>query len=514
MEDRTLSAKAQPLLRTRLCAGAWGIVSVQMLLMVATLALFWPTTLSMFAKWQPSDSDTYGHGYLILAICFWLLIRNRHRVQDVVPQSNLLAATALIAVAGVWLVALRSGIQSAHQALMPVLMWLAICAALGPRIALRCSFAIGYLFFAVPIWDVINSVLQSATVVATDVLLKLTHVNAYVDGNIVHLAAGIFEIAGGCSGLHFFIVALALAALYGEMSDDSIRVRVSLVVFAAVLAALSNWVRVYAIILAGYLTDMHHYLVRVEHYRFGWAVFAVMMTLFLVIARRLPAKDAEVVRVAVPIEVVSREVLTRCALLGLIALAVVPVWNLLVPVRAAAAPAALLPLNPGQWQGPGAQIDRDDWKPAFAGADVARWGNYASGGRHVVMYTAAYLSQEPGRQLAGYANSVVGHETQLVSQARLAGAVPKIEAVVEDKAGTAVIWYFYQVGGAVTNRGAVAGFSYGLRSLIGAPLSRVVAARSACIPDCRAARAALADFMDAVDASQSISSPTPKGAHL
>lgn len=505
MDDRAFSSKALLPLRTRLFAGAWGIASVQVLLVVATLGLFWPTTLSMFAKWQLSDSDTYGHGYLILAICFWLLIRNRERSGDPAPRPNLLAALALVGVGCVWLVALRSGIQSAHQTLIPVLMWLVVCAALGLPIALRCSFAIGYLFFAVPIWDVINSALQSATVVATDVLLKVTHINAYMDGNMVQLASGVFEIAGGCSGLHFFIVALALAALYGEMSDDSIKIRVALVALAAVLAAVSNWVRVYIIILAGYLTDMQHYLVRVEHYRFGWVVFAVMMALFLLIARRLPANDADAVREA-RIETSSPAMLTRGVLLGLIASALAPAWNLLVPVKAAPAPAPdrLLPSNPGQWQGPSAGFD---WKPVFAGADIVRLGRYSSGERHVAMYMAVYLSQEPGRQLAGYGNSIAGAEAEPMSHSRVAGIVPTIEAVVQDKSGTAVIRYFYQVGDSVASRGAIAGLSYGLRSLIGAPLSRVVAMRSACVPDCEAARIALMDFTSAVDLSKRISVP-------
>ena len=51
-----------------------------------------------------------------------------------------------------------------------------------------------------------------------------------------HVPAGSLEIAGGCSGLHFFIVGVAIAALYGELNRDSLRTRVQLVALAALLA--------------------------------------------------------------------------------------------------------------------------------------------------------------------------------------------------------------------------------------------------------------------------------------
>ncbi len=40
--------------------------------------------------------------------------------------------------------------------------------------------------------------------------------------------------------------------------------------------------------VAGYLTDMQHYLVRVDHYYFGWALFAVAMAVFFLLARGKP----------------------------------------------------------------------------------------------------------------------------------------------------------------------------------------------------------------------------------
>lgn len=502
MEDQAVPAKAlEPAsaswLRRR--DRGWTYVGIELLLVAATLGLCWPTTLSLFARWQPRDDSTYGHGYLILAISLWLLLRNPDRLRSIAPRSSVAAALLSIPVALVWLVTMRAGIQSAHQLLLPVLMGLAVSAALGWPIAFRSAFAIGYLFFALPIWDSANGILQTATVVAADALLQVTGVNAYVEGNTVHLASGVFEIAGGCSGLHFFIVALALAALYGEIGNDKLKVRVQLLALAAVIALLTNWLRVYSIILAGYLTDMQHYLVRVEHYRFGWVVFAIMMAGFFLFARRLPSTEVAVGK-AQPVDEASQLALIRGTFVALVLLAWAPAWNLIAPIKAAtlASQDTLLPNNPGAWQGP-LPTAVNDWKPVFVDADVTRTGDYVAGDKRLVMYTAIYLYQAQGRELVGFHNSVAGEGTDIVSQSRLGAPVPAAQMTVEDGGGTALIRYFYQVGTTTTNRGIAAELYYGLHSLLEAPVSRIVAARAACLPDCESARVALDDLMNSID---------------
>lgn len=479
----------------------WLIVAAELLIVCTAAALFWPTTLSLLVRWEPSSSTTYGHGYLIVVISLWLLVRNRDRLRALEPRPNLWAAALLVPLGFVWLVVLRAGVESAHQVLLPVFLWLAVCAALGPAIAWRSTFPIAYLFFGLPVWDLINGALQTGTVVAADFLLRLSHVNAYVEGNVVHLAAGVFEIAGGCSGLHFFIVAMALATLSGEINNDTRKVRVQLLALAAALALLTNWVRVYTIIMAGYLTDMQHYLVRVEHYKFGWVVFAVMMALYFLIARRFPVSDGAVPAQQKQYTAESPRGVATGIAIALIAQMPASAWNMLVPLANAAAPrhGALLPRDPGRWQGPTPATGKA-WQPVFVGADLTDFGEYTAAGRRVSMYTAIYLSQVQGRELTGYSNSIAGKGAAVVADGRRAGKVPMREMVMENHAGTSVVRYFYRVDATTHDHDTLAAVSYGLQSLTHAPLSRVVAVRAACASDCNAARAALDDFMSAVAA--------------
>ena len=108
-------------------------------------------------------------------------------------------ALLAIAAAGVpWYVATASGIQIGHQALLPALMIGAIAAVGGLAIARASAFPVGYLYFAVPVWSLVNTPLQSLTTAAVTVVLRVTGIPAYVEGNFVHIPVGTFEIAGGC----------------------------------------------------------------------------------------------------------------------------------------------------------------------------------------------------------------------------------------------------------------------------------------------------------------------------
>src|SRR6185312_11077649 len=65
-----------------------------------------------------------------------------------------------------------------------------------------------------------------------------------------------------------------------------------LVVLTAIVAIVSNWVRVLTIIQAGYTTNMRHVLVSRGHYTFGWVLFTVIMSAFIWWVARPAAHDA------------------------------------------------------------------------------------------------------------------------------------------------------------------------------------------------------------------------------
>jgi exosortase A len=471
-----------------------------MALVVLGFALFWPTTASLLEQWEDTVSRTYTHGSLIIAITLWLLWRNGAAWAQVELRPSLLAFAGVLALSIVWLIAYRAGVRIAHQALLPAMIFGAFTACYGFAAARRNLLPFGFLYFAIPLWDALNPLLQSASTFAVRMLLRTAGIPAYFSGNTFTLPAGSLEIAGGCSGLHFFIVGVAIAALYGELNRDSPRTRVMLVVLAALLAMLTNWIRIFIIAVAAHLTDMQHYLVREEHYSFGWLMFVGTMTVFFLIVRRWPVQ-AQPALAAHDSSPRSRYITGLGAVLGITSLLVAPAW--LMADDNAVALENLPRMLPGAVAGwPQGSPAHSDWQPVFIGADATQRAEYSNDSRSIEGFAAVYAEQRQGKELGGFNNSVVG-ESMSVRRAASAGVGSWTALEATDSRGErSLIWYAYRLDSQWYARTLPLQVRYGVRSLTSAPVSAVVALRASCAgEDCSDARASLREFTAAMQSS-------------
>lgn len=488
---------AHDMLRATLGA-AWMRFAVLLLPVAAVVVLFLPTFEALARRWNDGETGATTQGWLIAAICLWLLQRAAKQFQSLKLQPQPLAGAALIALSFVWLLAVRTGIETAATLLLPLIGSAVMGALFGYQVMRVVAFPLGYFFFAMPAWGLLNPLLQWGSVFAVRLLIRLFGIPATFVDNNVRVPAGTFTVEGGCSGLHFFIVGLALAVLYGELQRNSMRRRVQLILIGVALTVVCNWTRVFTIVVAGHLTDMQHYVVAVEHNSLGTVLFAMYMGVFFWIASRLKDDVA-------PVESASasqpnQETSRRSGSLGLtvallfVAVLCGPVWNaMVVHMPRATMHASLLPEAPPGWSGPSAQ--RSSWRPVFAGADVHAMGRYEIQSHDVELFRAEYARQQQGEELDGYENTPLGEDA--VEQSATVMANGLVERQVIDKAGeSSLIWYGYHVGTRWFDNAFTAQLWYGLRSLFGAPLSGVVALRAACSNDCENARERLAHIAE------------------
>jgi len=478
--------------------------------MIAALAcvvalVYWPSTLFVYEKWIDADSKTYTHGWLILLVCIALVFRSRRELAGVPAHPSRAALLALACVSAIWLLFYRGSIESLEVSLQPLIFWLAITAAFGWYIGRLMLFPVAYFYFAVPVWDVINMPLQHLTVLAMRGALALTGPPALISGEVIHIPNGIFLIEGGCSGLHFMIVGLAVAALYGEQRHDPWRVRVRQLTLMAGLALLANWIRVFTVIQAGYLTDMQSYLVRVSHYGFGWCVFAVALLVFFWLAPMLepPAAESTGAESAGAAPLPERESAGRIQLAAFVAtvatLVALPALSAAVRLAHPAPPAGTVgPLDPrGDWRAVPVDI-RSAWLPVFAEADELKrqaFGNNA--GATVEVLTVAYRTQRQGAELVGETSSIFGDDLQPLTErvvSDAAGAFREAE-VVDRNDNLSLLWWRYQVAGRTLVRPFIQQLWYGLNATVWDPPSGLVALRTVCGEDCSSARGTLRQFV-------------------
>jgi len=467
-------------------------------IVLVTGLLYWPSTQSLLHEWFETENSAYSHGPLAVLVALWLGTR---ALRGGWPREagSVWPVLLLVAASFAWLIVLRAGIQAAHQALVPLIIALILWCALGWRLTRRVAVPVGLLYSAVPVWHVAIPALQALTVAVVGVFLRIAGITAYVVDDYVYIRSGAFHIEDGCAGLHYFVVAATLAVIYGELRRDSWRVRAALLALAVSCALVGNWLRVFVIIVAGDLTNMQHHLVRVEHGNFGWAVFAAMMVVFVLIARNWGSGDVAPAAHAVPTDEpgdLRRSGALRAAALAAVVSAAGPAWLVLMPVRTASAPNISIAATLTGWDGPHDSCQAG-WHPRYDGADLQAQQEFARAGRAVCAYVATYLSQRQDKELIGYFNLPYARNAELVSSAAREVEGRAINEVqLGGKADVdRIVWFGYFVGARGMRRGVEAQLAYGVATLAAAPASSVYAISADCVPDCASARRLLGDFL-------------------
>jgi EpsI family protein len=486
---------------------AWLAVAAVLPLLLL-LAIVWPFTHLVW-----TDRPAYSHGYLVLGIAGWLTYRVARKDALAPLAPSWLGAAALALVVILVAAGAAADVALAPQLAVPALPLAALWAVGGARVLRPFIVPCGYMIFALPVWDVLNEPLRRLTIVVAEASTRAASIPAFIEGDVIRIPAGSFVVEGGCSGLHFLIVACALGTLYGLLNYEGWLARSLTLLVAAAAAMVANWVRVFVVIAAGHLTNMQHYLVTVDHYLFGWALFFVFLVLLLLVARRFESAAPSVVHR--PVLAGGSDKTSTVLVRGTVACAIVlwgGVWlatqAMSRPVAATASTVELdSPATLGSWQAFG------DWEPVsrprFDGADIAASGSYRSQGDEssvVDVYIAHYGVQRQGKEAVFYANVVVGGELAVLERGpvtvqSLEGGLPMTELEVGGESEPRrIVWYGYRVAGRTTRSAVTAKLYQALGALGGRWDAQVLVASARCATaDCTAARHSLGRFLSAAE---------------
>jgi EpsI family protein len=468
-------------------------------LLLCALA-YWPGSLSFAEVWTSPEDNSYRHGPFIVVGCLWMLFHVRHQVAAAPGKPSWVAFSLLLIASFLWAVTWQAAIRDAYLLLVPAIAWLAVVAATGWAVGRTVGWAFAFLYMAAPAWGSAASTLQDVTAHVVDWLLPLVGIPSELSGSFIRVPAGVFEIAPGCSGLHYLTVGITIGLLAGELESAGWRRRLTLVAVVAMLSVVSNWLRVLLLVVIGQFTQMQHPLVSQDHYWFGWAVFALMLGLFVFWARRTEQPQAS--SADHPVPTLAREPVLPYARAAAAA-AVIPLFAYgasAVADAQSASVGASLPAAPAGWSGP-SRLAAAEWRPVFVGADSLEQGTYVDpSGRTVQALVVFYRAQRQGRELVNYANSLVGTGfAEVGTSVARDGSQRFIETMAADSAGRHwLVWSEYETAGRTFASALPFQLWYGLNAVTGAPGARLFGYRVACDQSCDAARTVLADFTRAL----------------
>ena len=244
--------------------------------LAVVVAIFWRTSWSMVELWN--SSGTYSHGFLILPAFLWLVWDRRHALARLPIRPCWFALFALAAMGLVWLLGDLASAALPAQIAVVAMVPAAVAVVLGVSWARALAFPLAFLFFAVPFGDSLVPVMMDWTADFTVAALKLSGVPVYRDGLHFAIPSGNWSVVDSCSGIRYLFACLTAATLYGWIVYRSTTRRLLFIGCALVIAVVANWIRAYAIVMLGHLSN-NRIATGADHLVYGWLFFGVIMTI-------------------------------------------------------------------------------------------------------------------------------------------------------------------------------------------------------------------------------------------
>jgi len=254
-----------------------------LILFTAICALNIPILITL---WRHSfDDGTYSHAFLIPFISLFLYY-------ELAQSGKLQFREAFSAISATLLLLSSYLLFITSNAQISIGYWVSLLAVFMSSVTMLYRFnwyvvfPAAFLIFIFPFWGVLVPILQNISVIAVTYMMSFSGVPTYVEAEIITIPAGVFEIAGGCSGLRYIIVSLAIGSLFIFLNIKDTKKAALFLSLTILGALLTNWIRITALILIGEYTNMESSLME-DHNTFGWYLYVPFMILLFIVGNSM-----------------------------------------------------------------------------------------------------------------------------------------------------------------------------------------------------------------------------------
>lgn len=482
------------------------LVLVAVFLVLLVLFSF-PTLITLHNRWVRSGLE-YGYpAVLLIAIMSFIEFRrlDLSHFGRLWGPGIILFGLCLFAM----LFSRAGGIQIGSQVVFPFLLLSAIWTTCGAKIAVRFLPILAFFYFAIPFWQILdfvlvepptlNALLVWITTSVVTLWIRFTGIPAHIEGDLIYLPAGIVQIAAGCSGKIYFLVALEISAFYALAFLRDWRDRLVLVFSTLVVALIANWIRVYLLVIIGYTTDMTSPLMK-DHNTFGWFVFLIALAPMLLLGRYLENRESRVERTE-PTRVIDAERLKIIAPTSASILLLIAIWITANINAAYSRDSGVVRL--GSVAVPGWQQEEqwdDSRTPVFVGAAASAANWYRKEDARIGVFIAAYPVQRQGAEAIYFFNKPFGDDLEAVKAVRKRRESPAMEDLAFKEYLLAkgqdrrLVWQATRVAGQASLGSLHAKILQALGAMRGRTDAQVLILSIACETDCDAERQVLAEF--------------------
>lgn len=263
-------------------------IAITFSLLILSLGFFFPDRLlQLHTHW--TTADDLDLGYFLLIIFLYFTYTNTGQA---LGKPNYYFLPLVVVISCAFFIAQALDLKTLFFVSLALALPVFIVTSLGLKTAKEALIPWAILMMAMPFWYLAIAVLQGITVKVVSELASLISLTVLVEGNYFTISTGVVHVAGGCSGLKYFMTSITLALISSAMNKRTFKLTFLSILIAALLAMLGNWIRVFILLLVAYYEGIEHPLMA-DHDTLGWIVFAIVMIPWFIIDRRMDADQAE-----------------------------------------------------------------------------------------------------------------------------------------------------------------------------------------------------------------------------
>ena len=241
--------------------------------------------------WQYSfDDGTYSHAYLVPVITGYLYYELYQEGSLKFSRKLNYFSLSVTLVFAFSLVIFTIAQFTTGYRIFFILFYTSIIALIFEN-KFRVLFPALFLVFLLPIWGILTPYLQTLSTYTVTYFMGLTGIPTYVEGNFITIPAGVFEIAGGCSGLRYLLVSLSVSSLFIFLNMRNMKHGLIFITIAVLGALFTNWVRIAMLIIIGHNTNMESSLMS-DHNTFGWYLYIPFLFFLFYVGQRFSATSS------------------------------------------------------------------------------------------------------------------------------------------------------------------------------------------------------------------------------
>jgi exosortase A len=430
---------------------------------MALIAAYWETAVSIASQWRTS---TYSHAIFVIPASLYLAWRRREQLAQLEPRPTFAVLAGIPVLAFVWLMGEWTETSVVQQFCLAAMIVAVAWGVMGTRAARTLAAPLAFLFFAVPAGDSLIPLLQDFSAWFAVKFLDLTRVPVLLEGRIITIPSGRWEVAEACSGIHYLLATLTIGFIYADLVYRRWGRKVLFLAACAIVPVVANGVRVYGILMTDYLGGTK--LARgIDHLIAGWLFLSVITLVLFAVGMRWredlrkeaqPFDGDEISGEAakdIPKGLWVRS--AAFALAGVILAGAAPAFAKLTSAEAGTSQTMALrdPVVALPWSPSGARFA--NWKPELLEPNGELSESYSKEGRWVEIYVAYYEPGGKNSKLVSTANSLYARrEWQRTGEkrveARIGGqAVAVRQLAIRSVESHLMLWSWYWVDGEFTS---------------------------------------------------------------